>query len=66
MIIHKQEVTFLLLPVLQQVVPLFANTKSHYYSFKLYIKVQNMCQTYLLIIKTKMCDSFTYLERVPS
>ncbi len=28
------------------------NKKSCYYSFKMNIKVQNMCQTYLLIIKT--------------
>ncbi len=44
MVIHKEEVTFLLLSVGKEVVPLLANKKSHYYSFKMNIKVQNMCQ----------------------
>ncbi len=45
MFIHKQEVTFLLLPVWQEMVPLLlANMKAHYYSFKMSIKIKIMCQ----------------------
>ncbi len=40
------------------------NEKLHYYSFKMNIKVQNMCQTCLLVIRTQVCDSFIYLESV--
>ncbi len=50
--IRKQEVAFLQLITLQEVVPLLANSKSHYYSIKMKIKVLNMCQICPLIIKT--------------
>ncbi len=50
--ILKHEITFLLLTVWQEVVPLLLNKKSHYYKFKMNIKIQNMCQTYLLVIRT--------------
>ncbi len=46
------------------VVPLLANKISHYYSFKMKIKNQYMCQICLLVIKTEVCDSFICLERV--
>ncbi len=36
-VIHKQEVTILLVPVWLKVVPLLANKKSHYYRFKMNI-----------------------------
>ncbi len=45
MAIYKQEVTFLSLVTWQEVVPLLANKKSHYYSFKMNIKVQSVTDT---------------------
>ncbi len=44
--------------------PILVNKKSHYYSFKMNVKVQNMHQACLLIIRTQVCDRFICLERV--
>ncbi len=60
----KQEVTLLSLVTWQEVVPLHGNKTSSYYSFKMNIKVQNMCQTCILIIRTLVCNSFICLEKV--
>ncbi len=42
MVIHEQEVTIVLLITWQEVVPLFANKKSHCEGFTVNIKFQNM------------------------